>query len=104
MANDFVNGNMPNTILCKHTLSLIQMPILSCEGTFLLPTHCSIVFGNIVTKLISWRNFGEISHFTVSRSPVILAESEVYRCGLREWISRPVSYFCTCRTEYLPRG
>ena len=52
MANDFVNGNMLNTILCKHTLSLIQMPILSSEGTFLLPTYCFIVFGNIVTKLI----------------------------------------------------
>ena len=32
------------------------------------------------------------------------AESEVYRCGQREWISRLVSYLCTCRTEYLPRG
>ena len=42
------------------------MSIFSCEGTISAPYTFSIVFDNIVAKLMSVRNFGEISHFTIS--------------------------------------
>jgi len=61
----------------------------------------SLLFALDHSELSFCRELSKMNHII---KPFDFSESEVYRCGQREWISRPVSYFCTCRTEHLPHS